>query len=219
MATRTIHAALGAALVAALAAMPWRAVDAAIVAMEVSIKFDKVAADQPGISVGDVHKACIFFDDAQIDPKTQRVVLLHETHAGGIPKHLNPREMPMHNSWLDLSATPLRLHYAAAPTAAFPVPYFVLFNEKTLRVTMYRQEDGAVLMGGDYTVDPNRIVGPAVAAVVATSDPVRPPWITEPQGFAPPSKAGPRPSGGPAPSACPAGTTSSDVQDAGVKRP
>lgn len=221
MNTRTKRVAITGLSIAAavMAVMPWRIADARIVAMEVDISIDQMAPEEmrPGTKLPQVHKACVFYDDTKIDPVTHRVALLHETHAGGIPRHLNPQQMPMNNAWLDLSGSPIRYHFAAAPTAAFPAPYFVLFSEKTLRMTIYRQEDGVLLLAGNYTVDPKKITGPAVDAVVASSDPVLPPWDTAPQGMGPMPPAGGAPKAGAGepskpraaePAACPSGDAS-----------
>lgn len=200
----------GLAVAVALATLSWNVAEARIVAMEVSIKIDQVAPKEQknGMKVGQVHKACVFFDDSKIDPKTHRVALLHETHAGGVPPHLDPQQMPMNNAWLDLSAMPIRYHFAAAPTTALPAPYFILFSEKTMRMTIYSQADGERLLSGRYTVNPKRISGPAVDAVVATSDPALPPWDTAPVGFKLPAGGPPKGSRPTAePPACPAGVS------------
>jgi hypothetical protein len=200
-----------------LASVPWRSADAKTIALEVDITIDQMAPEEqkPGMKLPMVHKACVFYDDTKIDPATKRVAILHETHAGGIPKHLNSQQMPVSNGWLDLSGSPIRYHFAAAPTTAFPAPYFVLFNEKTLRMTIYKQEDGELLLAGNYTVNPKQFTGPAVEAVVASSDPVGPPWETAPQGFRPgpgaAPKAAPAVAAGPKgaePAACPSGDAS-----------
>jgi hypothetical protein len=61
---------------------------------------------------------------------------------------------------------------------AIPVTYFVLFDEKTMRMTIRRQSDGLVLLAGPYKVNPKPITGPEIDAVVASSDPPVPPWVT-----------------------------------------
>jgi len=153
---------------------------ATIVAMDVEIILDQVAPDEKQIAIGQHHEARVFFDDTKIDPATHRVALLHEQHTPAlIPKHLNPAQMPMSNAWLDFSGPDIRYHYAAAPTVEIPFAYFILFDEKTMRMTIRRQSDGVVLLAGPYKVNPKRITGPEIDAVVASSDPPVPPWETK----------------------------------------
>jgi hypothetical protein len=85
----------------------------------------------------------------------------------------------MSNAWLDFSGPDIRYHYAAAPTVEIPFAYFILFDEKTMRMTIRRQSDGVVLLAGPYKVNPKRITGPEIDAVVASSDPPVPPWETK----------------------------------------
>jgi len=152
---------------------------AAIVALDVDIIIDQVSPEEKSMTVGMHHEARVFYDDTKIDPATHRVALLHEQHTPMlIPKHLNPAQMPMSNAWLDLSGNPIRYHFAAAPTVAIPFPYFILFDENTLRMTIRKQSDGSVLLAGPYTVNPKPITGPDIDAVVASSDSEVPPWIT-----------------------------------------
>jgi hypothetical protein len=156
------------------------AAHAAIVAMDVEIILDQVAPDEKNIAVGQHHEARVFFDDTKIDPVTHRVALLHEQHTPAlIPKHLNPAQMPMSNAWLDFSGPAIRYHYAAAPTVAIPFTYFILFDETNMRMTIRRQSDGMLLLAGPYKVNPKKIMGPEIDAVVASSEPVIPPWETK----------------------------------------
>jgi hypothetical protein len=152
---------------------------AKIVALDVDIVLDQISSDEKMLHLGQHHEARVFYDDAQIDPATHRVALLHEQHTPAlIPKHLNPGQMPMSNAWLDFSGPEIRYHYAAAPTVAIPFTYFVLFDEKTMRMTIRRQSDGVVLLAGPYKVNPKPITGPEIDAVVASYDPPVPPWDT-----------------------------------------
>jgi hypothetical protein len=152
---------------------------AKIIALDVDIVLDQISSDEKMLHIGQHHEARVFYDDTQIDAVTHRVALLHEQHTPAlIPKHLNPAQMPMSNAWLDFSGSEIRYHYAAAPTVAIPFTYFVLFDEKTMRMTIRRQSDGVVLLAGPYKVNPKPITGPAIDAVVASSDPVVPPWET-----------------------------------------
>jgi hypothetical protein len=173
---------------------------ARIVALDVEIVLDQASPEEKMIHVGQHHEARVFYDDTKIDPVTHRVALLHEQHTPAfIPKHLNPAQMPMSNAWLDLSSVPYRYHYAAAPTIAIPFPYFILFDENTMRMTIRKQSDGSVLLAGPYTVKTTPITGPEIDDVVASSEPVVPPWDTAlkmPPGMKMP--AGP-PGGAPAP--------------------
>lgn len=154
-------------------------VHAAIVALDVEIILDQISPDEKHLSIGQHHEARVYYDDSKIDPATKRVALLHEQHTPAlIPKHLNPAQMPMSNAWLDLSGPVIRYHYAAAPTVAIPFTYFVLFDENTMRMTIRRQSDGQLLLAGPYTVNPKKITGPEIDAVVASSEPVVPPWDT-----------------------------------------
>lgn len=152
---------------------------ATIVALDVDIVLDQISPDEKRLFIGQHHEARVFYDDSKIDPITHRVALLHEQHTPAlIPKHLNPAQMPMSNAWLDLSGPEIRYHFAAAPTVAIPFTYFILFDENTIRMTIRRQSDGVVLLAGPYKVNPKKITGPVIDAVVATSDPVVPPWET-----------------------------------------
>jgi hypothetical protein len=150
-----------------------------IIALDVDIVLDQVSPDEKNISVGQHHEARVFYDQADIDPTTHRVALLHEQHTPAlIPKHLNSAQMPMSNAWLDLSGTPIRYHFAAAPTAAIPFPYFILFDETTMRMTIRRQSDGSLLLTGRYSVNPKPITGPDIDSAVSSYDPQVPPWET-----------------------------------------
>jgi hypothetical protein len=152
---------------------------AKIIALDVDIVLDQISSEEKMLHIGQHHEARVFYDDTRIDPVTHRVALLHEQHTPAlIPKHLNPAQMPMSNAWLDLSGPDIRYHYAAAPTVAIPFAYFVLFDDKTMRMTIRRQSDGLVLLAGPYKVNPNPITGPDIDAVVASSDPAVPPWET-----------------------------------------
>ncbi|MFM2288595.1 MAG: hypothetical protein RL684_1738 [Pseudomonadota bacterium] len=151
-----------------------------VVALDVDILIDQVAADEKGMAIGQHHTARVFYDEGQVDPASHRVALLHEQHTPFlIPRHLNPAQMPMSNAWLDLGTTPIGYHFAAAPTVGFPYPYFILFDEQTHRMTIRRQSDGVVLLAGAYTVNATPITGPEIDATVGSSDPVVPPWETK----------------------------------------
>ena len=159
---------------------------AGIVALNVDITIDRVEPGQPGLAVGQHHVARIFYDNAQVDPASRRVVLLHLQHTPALlPKHLDPAQMPMGNAWLDLAAVPLRFHYAAAPTVGYPDPYFVLFDERSRRMTIRRQADGVLLLAGQYVIDPRPVTGPQVDAVVGSSEPVVLPWGSVAEAAAP----------------------------------
>ena len=152
---------------------------AKIVALDIDIVLDQISPEEKMMRIGQHHEARVFYDDAKIDPVTHRVAVLHEQHTPAlIPKHLNPAQMPMSNAWLDLSGPDIRYHYAAAPTVAIPFTYFVLFDEKSMRMTIRRQSDGVLLLAGTYTVNPKQLTGPQIEAVVASSDPTLPPWET-----------------------------------------
>lgn len=165
------------AMTCLVAAMTSFTAQARIIALDIEITMDKVSPQRQ--NMGGVHKARVFYDDTKIDAATKRVPVIHEQHTPMmIPKHLNPGQMPMSNAWLDLSSQPYKYHFAAAPTTGFPDPYFILFDEKTMRMTIYDQKDGSMLLSGIYKVLPTPITGPEIDAVVAKSDPVTPPWIT-----------------------------------------
>ena len=152
---------------------------AAIVALDIDITLDAVSPEEKQLHIGQHHEARVFYDDSKIDPATHRVVVLHEQHTPAlIPKHLNPAQMPMSNAWLDLSGPAIRYHFAAAPTSAFPFAYFVLFDEKTLRMTIRKQSDGSLLLAGPYTVNPKHITGADIDSTVTSAEPVVPPWDT-----------------------------------------
>jgi hypothetical protein len=150
-----------------------------IIALDVDIVIDQASSEEKGMRVGQHHEARVFYDQADVDPVTHRVALLHEQHTPAlIPKHLNAAQMPMSNAWLDLSGTPIRYHFAAAPTVAIPFPYFILFDESTMRMTIRKQSDGSLLLAGPYTVNPKPITGPEIDATVFSYDPSVPPWDT-----------------------------------------
>lgn len=162
-----------------LAAGGCGAVHAKIIALDVDIVLDQISPEEKTLHIGQHHEARVFYDDTKIDPATHRVALLHEQHTPAlIPKHLNPAQMPMSNAWLDFSGSTILYHYAAAPTVAIPFTYFVLFDEKTQRMTIRRQSDGVVLLAGPYKVNPKPITGPEIDAVVSSYDPAVPPWDT-----------------------------------------
>jgi len=150
-----------------------------IVALDVDIVIDQLSAEERGLAIGQHHTARVFYDESRIDPATHRVALLHEQHTPMlIPKHLNPGQMPMSNAWLDFSGKAIRYHFAAAPTVGFPFPYFILFDEQAMRMTIRKQSDGTLLLAGPYAVNPTPITGPDIDATVASSDPPVPPWVT-----------------------------------------
>jgi hypothetical protein len=182
---RKIHLIRIAALAAGMAGIP---AQAGIVALDIDVVIDRISPEEKGIKIGDHHEARVFYDDSKIDPATHRVVVIHEQHTPMlIPKHLNPAQMPMTNAWLDLSRKPYRYHYAAAPTVGFPFPYFVLFDENTMRMSIYKQADGTLLLTGTYKVSPTPLKGPEIDAAVGSSETVVPPWP-----IAPPALAGVR---------------------------
>jgi hypothetical protein len=168
--------------IAALLLTPWfsSVAGAAIVALDIDITLDQLSPEETHFTVGQHHEARVFYDDSKIDPVSHRVAVLHEQHTPAlIPKHLNPGQMPMSNAWLDFSGPEIRYHFAAAPTAAFPFLYFVLFDETTMRMTIRKQSDGTLLLAGPYRVNPKHITGPEIDATVASSDPPVPPWVTK----------------------------------------
>jgi len=86
-----------------------------IVARDIHIIIDKTNDENKGF-MGQDHEARAFYDDAQVDPATHRVKILHEQHTPMlIPKHPDPNIMPVGNAWLDLGSTPIRYHFAASP--------------------------------------------------------------------------------------------------------
>lgn len=180
-----------------------------IIALDISIVLDKISPEEKGLAIGQHHEARVFYDQADVDPTTHRVALLHEQHTPAlIPKHLNAGQMPMSNAWLDLSGKIIRYHFAAAPTVAIPFPYFILFDENTMRMTIRKQSDGSLLLAGPYTVNPSPLTGPEIDDAVSSYDPAVPPWVTTlkfpdmPAGAKPPGGGtGTFPPGGPPPSA------------------
>ncbi len=153
-----------------------------IVALDIDIAIDQVSPEEAGMRVGQHHEARIYYDISQVDPKTHRVPVIHEQHTPMlIPKHLDPLAEPMSNAWLDMSGPVYRYHYAASPVKGpFPFAYAILFDEQTMRMTIRKQSDGTVLLAGPYTVNTKPITGPDIDAVVASSEPVKMPWVEEP---------------------------------------
>lgn len=180
---------------------------AEIVARDISIVMDRSDPSHAG-DVGKTHEARIFYDTSKIDPKTQRVPILHQQHTPMlIPFHPDPAVMPVANAWLDLSSKPYRYHMAASP-AVEPLPngklpwepYAILFDAETQRMAIRRQSDGALELGGKYTVSDAVLRGPEVDFVINGKGP--PPGVTwPPAGF---GQAGPVGNGPPA-GAIPAG--------------
>lgn len=153
-----------------------------IVALDIDITLDRVSPEEPGIKIGQHHEARIYYDKTKVDPKTHRVLVIHQQHTPMlIPKHLNALQEPMSNAWLDMSGPDYRYHMAASPTGGgFPFPYTILFDEKTMRMTIRKQSDGSLLLAGPYTVSKKELTGPSIDAVVASSDPVKMPWEIDP---------------------------------------
>ena len=139
--------------------------EAKIVAHDVTITVDQVGPGQPGIKIGDVHDARIFFDDGKIDAATRRAPMLHMQHGHTFPVHLDPAQMPMGNSYVDLSGPGINFYYAAAPFVPRGEPYYVVFDDKTRRMST-RKLDGTLMLSGPYTVDPKELSGAEIDAVV-----------------------------------------------------
>ena len=146
--------------------------EAKIVAHDVTITVDQVGPGQPGVRIGDVHGARIFFDDGNIDAATLRTPMLHMQHGHTFPAHLDPAQMPMGNSFVDLSGPEINFYYAAAPLVPRGEPYYVVFDDKTRRMST-RKLDGTLMLSGRYMVDPQGLSGAAIDAVVQP-EPVAP---------------------------------------------
>jgi hypothetical protein len=144
-----------------------------IVARDIHIIIDKTNDENKGF-MGQDHEARAFYDDAQVDPATHRVKILHEQHTPMlIPKHPDPNIMPVGNAWLDLGSTPIRYHFAASPgVECLPggktmwKPYAILFDENSHRMTIRNQETGEVELSGLYTVEDKVLRGPEIQAVI-----------------------------------------------------
>jgi hypothetical protein len=63
------------ALIIGLVAVP---AHARIIALDIDLPLDQIASNKP-YKIGDHHHARVFYDDAMVDPKTQRVRVLHFT--------------------------------------------------------------------------------------------------------------------------------------------
>ena len=148
---------------------------AKIVAHDVTITVDQVGPGQPGIKIGDVHGARIFFDDGNIDAATRRTPMLHMQHGHTFPAHLDPAQMPMGNSYVDLSGLGIKFYYAAAPFVPRGEPYYVVFDDKTRRMST-RKLDGTLMLSGPYAVDPHEFSGSEIDAVVQP-EPAAPPAV------------------------------------------
>lgn len=154
---------------------------ARIVARMVSIKIDQTDKENAHW-MGATHEARIFYDDAQIDPKTGRVKILHEQHTPMlIPKFPDPVVMPVGNGWLDLRANPVLYHFAASPgPSCLPngkpmfTAYTVLFDEHTQRMTIRNQLTGELELAGHYVVSPQIQSGPQIESVITAAPPPSP---------------------------------------------
>lgn len=165
---------------------------AKIVARDILIHMDQ-ADPSHNDDVGKVHEARIYYDDAQIDPVTHRVAILHQQHTPmHIPFHPDAAEMPVSNAWLDLSHKPYAYHMAASPAVRLKPdgtqmwsPYAILFDEQSHRMTIRRQSDGGLELSGPYTVSDEAVSGPEIDWVIHGSGP--------PPGASPMAKMGPPP--------------------------
>jgi hypothetical protein len=154
---------------------------AKIVARDILIHMDQ-ADPSHHEDVGKVHEARIFYDDAQIDPVTHRVPILHQQHTPmHIPFHPDAAEMPVGNAWLDLSHKPYTYHMAASPAVRLkpdgtPMwsPYAILFDEQSHRMTIRRQSDGGLELSGPYVVGDEVLSGPDIDWVINGKGPPAP---------------------------------------------
>jgi hypothetical protein len=138
----------------------------AVTMLNMAVTLDEVAPGQPG-RIGDVDHLRLVYDANAVDPRTKRVRLLnlqHDTGGHYMPPAPDPVSMPTADSWLDLSASPYRLHYRAAVVHGRPI--IIEFDEQLHRLTIHPQDDPtATLISGPYAIDPTGIVGPeAIAA-------------------------------------------------------
>jgi hypothetical protein len=137
---------------------------ARIVAIDLDLPIDQVAAGSP-IKVGDHHHARIFYDTDKVDRKTHRVKPLHMQHlvAGQwIPERLDPITMSMDDSWLDLGTSPYAYHYHSSMGGGSTVD----FDETARRMTI-RRADGSVVVAAPYIVDPTPVADPALFTLTA----------------------------------------------------
>jgi hypothetical protein len=150
-----------------LAAALCAAANAAIVVLEVDLPLDRVAAGREGMKVGDHHRARIFYDESSVNRKTHIVPVIHMEHMMGtwVPTVVGDPTMPMRDAWLDLGSKPYRYHYKAPAVIGEPV--LVEFNERTRRMTIYRQSDNSLIISAPYSIDPNPVQGVSLRVVTA----------------------------------------------------
>lgn len=141
------------------------AANAAIIVLEVDLPLDKVAAGREGMKVGDHHQARIFYDESSVNPKTQRVPVIHMEHMMGtwVPTLLGDPTMPMRDAWLDLGSKPYRYHYKAPAVIGEPV--MVEFNAQTRRMTISKQSDGSLIISAPYRINPVPVPGVSLRVV------------------------------------------------------
>jgi hypothetical protein len=159
-----------------LAAVFATAAQADIVARVITIHIDQVGLTHQS-DLGKTHEARILYDDAQIDPSTHRVKILHEQHTPMlIPAHPDAVIMPVANARLDLGSKPYRYHRAASPGVACrpdgkPMfgAYTIVFDENTHRMTIRNQQTGALELSGPYVVGDTVLTGPAIQSVIKDS--------------------------------------------------
>jgi hypothetical protein len=158
-------------LFALLMAVGFRDAHAAIIALEIDMPLDKVAADRPGPPLGEHHRARIFYDDTRINAKTRRVPVIHMQHmmmGSWVPARIGDVTMPMGDAWLDLSRKPYRYHYRGSMVLGEPIT--VHFSATSRRMTISKQSNGALLIGAPYLIEETPVAGLQLMVVAAAAD-------------------------------------------------
>jgi hypothetical protein len=132
---------------------------ARIIAIDIDLPIDQVAAEQPGIKIGDHHRARVFYDTAKVDRKTGRVKPLHMQHMMGgqwVPLRLDALQMPMDDSWLEIHGKDLSYHYHSAVVEGGQ-PVVIDFDGPSHRMSIRRQSDNLVLVSAPMLIDPQPV--------------------------------------------------------------
>jgi hypothetical protein len=161
-----VAGALGTLLACAAGADPK---PAHIVMLNMEVTLDHVSAERSKVAptkVGDIDRMRIVYDAAAVDPHTHRVRLLNLQHyiAGRYsPPAPDPRMMPLDDAWLDLGATPYRLHFRAAVVHGDPI--IIDIDEVSRRLTIHpQQHPQEAIISGLYAIDSTPITGPEATA-------------------------------------------------------
>jgi hypothetical protein len=137
-----------------------------IVLLNVDIVLDP-PANAPSDAKAPAHdKIRIIYDEAAVDARTRIVKPINMQHlvrGQYLPPHPDPVFMPMTDARLDMSSKPYRFHLKASVYHGQPI--LLDFDETKRRMTVRSTPTNAVMMSGEYTIDPTPVTGDeAIAA-------------------------------------------------------